>query len=564
MNGILSINAGHDASVVYMEDGNISWMIEEERYSHLKHDGDVVLSLYKHGQKMDPFSDVLFSYPQCIHLNDNVKYNTRMYGTLVQKALKKEGIPIKDYSKDHHLYHAAIGFYNSGFEEAVCLIVDGAGAYIDDCGNEVETIYKASYPNKFTKLHQRGIPLTQRLDDHTLDNPTIGMGMVYSGIADYMGFGHLGCGTLMGLAPFGEENEDIQSFLDDDGEIINDCWTRSERGVNWIPQHPFVKRPPLFDNIKNPNAKFKIYCDLAYRLQKDFETYMISLIKKSVEISGCKNIVLSGGCALNCVANYEYLKHLPEGCKLYVEPICYDAGLSVGQAALWWRQKTKSTEIKPLETLYLGPPQKHVVPDESYDVSLSDVVDILESGEPVAIFQGRSEQGPRALGNRSLLFDPRVPDARTIMNKKKGRQPFRPFAATVLLEHVHDWFDMRGLIDSPYMMYAVDSLPEVRDIIPGVLHVDQTCRIQTVTEQENENYYNLIQEFYNKTKVPMLLNTSFNLSCDTICETVEDAVDTLKRSELNYLYFPEYGKMLHIPDNSNHGRRGTIYYGVWS
>ena len=189
---------------------------------------------------------------------------------------------------------------------------------------------------------------------------------------------------------------------------------------------------------------------------------------------------------------------------------------------------------------------------------------ILESGEPVAIFQGRSEQGPRALGNRSLLFDPRIPDARAIMNKKKGRQPFRPFAATVLLEHVHDWFDMRGLIDSPYMMYAVDSLPEVRDIIPGVLHVDQTCRIQTVTKEENENYYNLIQEFYNKTEVPMLLNTSFNLSCDTICETVEDAVDTLKRSELNYLYFPEYGKMLHIPDNSNHGRRGTIYYGVWN
>ena len=137
-----------------------------------------------------------------------------------------------------------------------------------------------------------------------------------------------------------------------------------------------------------------------------------------------------------------------------------------------------------------------------------------------------------------MLFDPRVPDARAIMNKKKGRQPFRPFAATVLLEHVHDWFDMRGLIDSPYMMYAVDSLPEVRDIIPGVLHVDQTCRIQTVTKGENENYYNLIQEFYNKTKVPMLLNTSFNLSCDTICETVEDAVDTLKRSQLNYLLLP--------------------------
>lgn len=561
MDNILSINAGHDASVVYMQNGNISWMIEEERYSHLKHDGDAVLSLYNHGDTISPYSEIIFSYPQCSHLNDNIQYNSRMYQTLVQKSLKKQKVNIIDFSSEHHLYHAAIGFYNSGFEEAVCLVVDGAGSYVDDCGNEVTTIYKASYPHTFDKLYQRSIPLTE---DHTLENPTIGIGMVYSGIAYYMGFGHLGCGTLMGLSPFGEENEDIQSFLDDDGEIINDCWTRFEKGVNWTPPHPFLRGPPLFDNIKNPNAKFKKYCDLAYGLQKDFETYMISLIHKSIEISGCKNIVLSGGCALNCVANYEYLKHLPDDCKLYVEPICYDAGLAVGQASLLWRLRSKSEEIQPLETLYLGPPQKHIIPEGSYDVSLSDVVDILESGETVAIFQGRSEQGPRALGNRSLLFDPRVHDARSIMNTKKGRELFRPFAATILLDHVHDWFDMRGLEDSPYMMYAVDSLSEVRDIIPGVLHVDNTCRIQTLTKEQNENYYNLIYEFYNRTKVPMLLNTSFNLSGDTICETVDDALDTLKRSEINYLYLPECGKMLHMPDNTNRGRRGTINYGVWS
>ena len=193
---------------------------------------------------------------------------------------------------------------------------------------------------------------------------------------------------------------------------------------------------------------------------------------------------------------------------------------------LEYRQVTKSTKVKPLKSLYLGPPNTHIMPEGSYFVTgAGPVVDRIMEGHPVAIFQGRSEQGPRALGNRSLLFDPRNPDAQLILNKKKGREWWRPFAASVLLEHVHDWFDMRGLEESPFMMYAVNAREETWGEIPGVLTLDKTCRIQTVSKEQNENYYNVIREFYDRTGVPMLLNTSFNLGGDTICETIDDVMD---------------------------------------
>jgi len=559
---IFSINAGHDASVTYLVDGNIQWMIEEERYSHRKHDEKPYLTITK-SSDIDPTSVVLLTMLHHPDIPEKSKEVEDTCNVLTCKTLKRSEVKYKNCSDQHHLHHAAIGFYNSGFEDAVCLIVDGAGAFIDDCGHEVETIYKASYPCTFEKLHQRSVPWSTKVDTHTLKNPTTGIGMVYSGVAHFLGFGHLGSGSLMGLTPFGKENPNIKSFLTADGEVDETLWKRIRQGTDFVPYDYLKGNIPVFDALKDPTKKFQHLCDLAYRVQRDFETYMINLIKKAIELSGCKNIVLSGGCALNCVANYEYLKHLPEGVKLFVEPICYDAGVSAGQAMLQWRWSTQSVEIKPLNNLYLGPERQHEIPQDAYDVSLSDVVDVIESGEAVAIFQGRSEQGPRALGNRSLLFDPRIPDARFIMNDIKGREPFRPFAATVMLDHVNDWFDMRGLEDSPFMMYAIDSLPEVHDIIPGVLHVDKTCRIQTLTREQNKNYYDLIEEFYTRTKVPMLLNTSFNLSGDTICETIDDAISTLQRSKINYLYLLECGKMVHIPENSNAGLRGKINYAIY-
>lgn len=174
----------------------------------------------------------------------------------------------------------------------------------------------------------------------------------------------------------------------------------------------------------------------------------------------------------------------------------------------------------------------------------SDISNLLIAKNIVAIFQGRSEGGPRALGNRSILYDPRDLNAKDYVNRVKKREWFRPFAGTILLEYVHEWFDMAGLDESPFMSYAVEVLPNKKDLIPGIIHVDNTCRIQTVTEKQNYHYYNLIQSFYEKTSVPILFNTSFNLGGETLVETLDDAIDTLKRSEIEYLFLPETMELL--------------------
>ena len=156
----------------------------------------------------------------------------------------------------------------------------------------------------------------------------------------------------------------------------------------------------------------------------------------------------------------------------------------------------------------------------------------------VAIFQNSSEYGPRGLGNRSLLFDPRNKNGKDIVNKIKKREWFRPFAGTVLLEHAHDWFDMGTIKESPYMSYAIPIKEEKKSIIPAITHVDGTCRVQTVTKEQNKKFYEIIKLFYEKTNVPILFNTSFNLAGETLVETKEDAINTLNTSDINYLYIP--------------------------
>jgi len=157
----------------------------------------------------------------------------------------------------------------------------------------------------------------------------------------------------------------------------------------------------------------------------------------------------------------------------------------------------------------------------------------------IAIHQGKYEAGPRALGNRSFLYDPRDPDGKMKVNKIKAREWYRPFAASIMLEHAHDWFEMLTLKESPYMMYAVEIKKDKRELIPAVTHVDNTCRIQTVTRDQNPHYYDLINEFYKLTSVPMLFNTSLNLINEPISNMEIRSIDMAERSGIKYLYFPE-------------------------
>ena len=178
---------------------------------------------------------------------------------------------------------------------------------------------------------------------------------------------------------------------------------------------------------------------------------------------------------------------------------------------------------------------------------LDTVLDLLINEEQiVGIFQNESEWGPRALGNRSILFDPRNPKAKQIVNIVKKRESYRPLDCTVMLEHAEEYFDMLQLPESPWMSFAIQCKPKALKDIPSLVHADNTCRIQTVTEEQNPNYYNLIKGFYERTGVPIIFNTSFNLGGEAIVETVYDAIDTCNRSMINHLYIPE-DQDIHIP-----------------
>jgi carbamoyltransferase len=177
------------------------------------------------------------------------------------------------------------------------------------------------------------------------------------------------------------------------------------------------------------------------------------------------------------------------------------------------------------------------------------VAELISNQNIVAIYQGRSEQGPRALGNRSILYDPRDKNGKNHVNIVKKREWFRPFAGSVLEEEAKNWFDLKSLKESKFMMFAVDVLKDKQSLIPAITHIDGTCRIQTVSKEDNKIFYNLIKEFYKITNIPILFNTSFNLAGNAIVETLQDAIYTLKNSKINYLYLPEMCILIKNPND---------------
>ena len=168
-----------------------------------------------------------------------------------------------------------------------------------------------------------------------------------------------------------------------------------------------------------------------------------------------------------------------------------------------------------------------------------DIANLLLDNNIICIFNGRSEAGSRALGNRSLIFNPKISSNKDMVNEIKGREKFRPLACSILLDEVKNWFHMNEIEESPFMTYSFDVKKEKKQLIPSVIHVDDTCRIQTVTEENNFNYYSIIESFFKLTNIPLVGNTSFNLAEEPIVETIEDAIKTIYNSKLNYLYFPE-------------------------
>lgn len=560
MTVIVSCARGHNASTTLMVDGEIVFYLEEERLSRFKYDGSPLMGLLKVFDYVDHIDHLVVCHT---HRHGPVLdwCGDDLYQGLIRKIARKR-FDFETHFIDtiHHEMHAACGFYNSGFETAACVIADGAGSFlqmdgVNDTFYEFETIFKASYPQNFEIVYKH-LGTKAAIGCHETQPGVFateypGHTKMYEAVTEYCGFPAIEAGKLMGLAPYGSPNPELPPFFS--GE-----WGNREL---IIPTYPNAARinttrfPILANDVKNhkKGEYTQIQKDMAYAIQEATENRMVQLIQKAYEETGETNIVVCGGYGLNCVANYKYWQAFPD-LNIYCEPISHDGGTSIGGAKYLWNQLTDNTEPSTQASVYYGPqydPDFYMDELDGYEVSdtsYDDVAALIREGNIVTIFQGRSEGGPRALGNRSILFDPTVPNGKEIVNTVKRREWFRPFACSIKKEAVHEWFDLAGREETPHMMYAVKCLDGVEEKIPSVIHVDGTCRIQTVTPEQNEHYYNLIDSFEKVSEVPILFNTSFNLGGDPLVETIEDALKTLRTSDIEYMYLPEIQKLVYVPN----------------
>ena len=527
----------HDSSSSIIKNGELFHFIEE-RFSHLKHASTAMYAVNHIKEYCDEIESLSFS---------NLFFQHTDFGAY--QAFLNEILKIRSEKglihEDHHYLHAKTSYSHSGFDDAIVLVIDGAGSTYT-FGKENLSVYQAS-GNNINPIYKSVIGNGELIDnapDFVDKKTNIGAGFVYTAVTEWLGFDILEAGKTMGLSAYGKDDDNISEILSIEDHGNNSCTLSSDTFNNSNFEYTDVA------SIGSCSANIEIEGNrenVAYRVQKDFEKYLIYTCKKALSMSKSKNLVLTGGCALNCVANYKLLKVLPNDINLYVDPTCDDSSVSIG--GVYHTHQIPSFKLK---NLYKGRPLQYEYElldgEDEYEATAKDISKIIFKGNIVAIAQGRSEIGPRALGNRSILFDPRVKDGKNIVNRVKKREYFRPFAGTVLLEHARDWFDMDRLEESPFMMYAVDVLPEKKDIIPSIVHVDGTCRIQTVTKEQNKNYYDLISEFYKLTRVPILFNTSFNLAGDTMVDTIEDGLWTLRNSEIEYMYLPETSSLIYVPN----------------
>jgi len=562
---ILAINPGHNASAALVVDGELIYYGEEDRYTHLKYDGNPVRAMLNAIQ-LGSIDEFIIGGAQT-ELPTLSWTGEDPYSSIVRKFNKN--VKVTPMMHGHHLGHASSAFYGSGFKTAVAVVVDGSGSHkewYDEQGRgigggfETESIYKCSYPCEFIPLHKRYCDgINRRYVNGIYEcDPSITIVKAYEAVTIYLGFAGIDAGKTMGLAPYGKYDENIPEFF------INGKGNKNLL-IPFYPlaanidstQYPYLELTDTEEKVRkwhhDSSLCRRVDKNLAWAVQQETEKQVINLIQKAIDLSGETNVVISGGYGLNCVANYKIIKHFPN-INFYVDPISHDGGTAIGLAKFIWHKKSKDMTIRPVKSLYLGTTPTYLELDavkkelkeivSVIDTTTHAVANLIDQGNIVALFQGRSEGGPRALGNRSILFDPRRIDGKDIVNKVKRREWFRPFAGSVLEEHAHNWFEMETLKSSPFMMYAVDVKKEKIQQIPAVTHVDNTCRIQTVSREDNPNYYDLIEAFYKKTGVPVLFNTSLNLAGDVLSETLTDAVNTVLNSHIEYLYLPELNKLI--------------------
>jgi carbamoyltransferase len=582
---ILGISAFyHDSAATIIIDGKIIAAAQEERFTRKKHDAsypfnaiEFVLKFSK--LKLSDIDQIIFFEKPFLKferlLETYVAFAPKGFKSfckampiwlkdkLFQKKvlfdeLRRHDKNFQDENKiffsDHHLSHASSAFFPSPFEEAIVLTADGVGEWATTTvavgkGNNLEIKKEIHFPHS--------------------------LGLLYSAFTYYTGFKvNSGEYKLMGLAPYGKpifENIILDNLIDikNDGSFrLDQKYFNYATGLTMTNDnfHNLFGQKPR--NSKNEQLT-QFHMDIAASIQKVTEDLMIKIAKSLKEEFGLKNLCLAGGVALNCVANGKILKEKIFD-NIWVQPASGDAGGSLGAALALWHIEQKNprnvNKVDDMNGSYLGPEysQKEIEVElinnqANFDI-LNDV-DLIEKtatrlslGKAVGWFQGRMEFGPRALGARSILGDPRSSEMQKNLNLKvKYRESFRPFAPSILREDVSEWFDFDT--DSPYMLmvanvkkdktidmnekqkelFGIDKLNIKRSEIPAVTHVDYSARIQTVHKETNERYFNLLKKFKEKTNCPVIVNTSFNVRGEPIVNTPTDAFSCFMGTDLDYL-----------------------------
>ncbi len=550
---ILGISAFyHDSAACLIQDGNIVACAQEERFTRRKHDfsfpKNAMDFCLKYGKISVKDLDYVGFYEKPLIKFERILYT--YLGTfprslpsflkaiplwlkekiwtpqIIRKELNYEG---EILMIEHHLSHAASAFLVSPFKEAAILTIDGVGEW-------ATATYGVGRDNQIEFFKELRFP-------HSL-------GLLYNAFTYYLGFQvNSDEYKVMGLAPYGKPvyydsiMKELVSLKDDGSFQVNMKYFAYDYGLSMTNAN-FEK---LFDlPVRNSSEPIqKKHQDLAASIQKVTEEIMLKMANSLYQQTNLKNLCLAGGVALNCVANGRILRET-EFENIFIQPAAGDAGGAVGVAAYIYNILLNNRRNFVWEDGYLGPDysdseikqflQQNQINFKEYaqEELIEYTAKLLAENKVIGWFQGKMEFGPRALGNRSILADPRKAENKGRVNKKiKFREEFRPFAPAILEEKVSEYFEID--CPSPYMLLVAQVKPEKKDAIPAVVHIDGSARIQTVNKKQNQLFYDLLKEFEKITGCAVLLNTSFNLKGEPIVCTPQDAHLTFIRSGLDYL-----------------------------
>jgi carbamoyltransferase len=579
----------HDSAACLLKDGQVVAAAQEERFSRLKHDSAFPVNAIKFcldfaglkGSELEyvvfnekPFlkferiiKTILATYPFSLGIFQEAIINW-MGDKLWIKGLIEEKLgitPGKILFCQHHLAHAAASFFCSPFSEAAILTIDGVGEWTSTARGYGSADWDGSGINQIKLLEEIKFP-------HSL-------GLLYSVFTAFLGFEiNEGEYKVMGMSAFG-----VPKYTEKIYELIKVSPDGSFRmnmkyfSYQYNPKRSFNKRfEKLFGRPRDPKSRFvtartsfydypaapadqeikanQYYADIAASIQKVTEDIVVRIANNLYRKTGQKKLCLAGGVALNCLANSRILKETPFE-EIFIQPAAGDSGSALGAAlyvyhcllakprkfilkhAYWGKEYTQ----KEIEDFLVDSRIKYQFMDNE-NTLIELVAEALADGKVIGWFQGRGEWGPRALGNRSILADPRRESMKDIINIKiKFREPFRPFAATVLAKQAEGLFEFNGCLKQyPFRFMLCTVLVKDQHRIPAVTHIDGTSRIQIIDQQDNPLYYRLIESFYQKTKVAALLNTSFNLKGEPIVNSPQDALNTFRQSGMDMLVLGEF------------------------